>query len=214
MHRPSEFYSMLAPIYPLLIQQFADDYRLEQGIALDIGTGPGFLGTELAKITDMEIYFVDLSDKALLSARERFERSETDNKAAFVQADVRSLPFEDDFADFIMSRGSIWFWEEPEKGLAEIYRVLKPGGTAIVGGGLGRYIPSSMRQRLVTANRERMKKSGETRPRFEDFSRMIESALLDRAGVNSFRLISEDPEGKSGKWVEIQKKTKNGGGSL
>jgi SAM-dependent methyltransferase len=205
---------MLAPMYPLLVQQFADDYRLERGIAVDIGTGPGFLGTELAKISDMEIYFVDLSDKALLSAKERFDRSETDNKATFVRADVSSLPFEDNFADFIMSRGSLWFWEEPEKGLAEIYRILKPGGVAVIGGGLGRYIPSSMRQRLVAANRERMKKSGETRPRFEDFSRMIESALLDRAGVNSFRLISEDPEGKSGKWVEIRKEAKGDGSSL
>ncbi len=206
MHKPSLFYSMLSPIYPLLVQQFVDDYSLERGIALDIGTGPGFLGTELAKITDMTVYFVDLSEDALRAAKERFDTSETDNEAHFVQADVRALPFENDFADFIMSRGSLWFWEEPEKGLADIYRVLKPGGIAVIGGGLGRYIPQSMRKRLVAANRERMKTSGEKRPCFEDFSRMIRSALLDKAGVDSFRLISEDDEGKSGKWVEIHKR--------
>ncbi|NCC66206.1 MAG: class I SAM-dependent methyltransferase, partial [Spirochaetia bacterium] len=54
-------YDLLQPMYPLLIQQFVDDYHLKQGIALDIGVGPGWLGLELSKITDMEIVFFDIS---------------------------------------------------------------------------------------------------------------------------------------------------------
>ncbi|MCF4152183.1 class I SAM-dependent methyltransferase [Dethiosulfovibrio sp. F2B] len=188
-----------------MVQQFADDYGLNRGIAVDIGTGPGFLGTELAKITNMTVCFVDLNEEALQSAKERFMVSETDNEALFVRADVKALPFEDGFADFVMSRGSIWFWEEPEKGLSEVYRILKPGGVAVIGGGLGRYVPDSMRRRIVAANRDRLIRSGETRPCFKDFSRMIEDALLEKAGVDSFRMISEGEEGDSGKWVEIHK---------
>jgi ubiquinone/menaquinone biosynthesis C-methylase UbiE len=37
--------------------------------------------------------------------------------------------------------------------LAEVYRVLKPGGTALVGGGLGRYVPVTLRRRLTTLKR-------------------------------------------------------------
>ena len=51
-------YAQLQPMYPLLIQQFVDDYNLMEGIAMDIGAGPGWLGMELAKITNMKIVFL------------------------------------------------------------------------------------------------------------------------------------------------------------
>ena len=39
--------------------------------------------------------------------------------------------------DLVVSRGSIWFWDNPGKALKEIYRILKPGGKAYIGGGKG-----------------------------------------------------------------------------
>lgn len=47
-----------------------------------------------------------------------------------------------------MCRGSIGFWPVPVQGITEIYRVLKPGGCAIVGVGAGRYMPETMRRRI------------------------------------------------------------------
>ncbi len=40
------------------------------------------------------------------------------------------------------------FWPVPVQGITEIYRVLKPGGCAIVGVGAGRYMPETMRRRI------------------------------------------------------------------
>lgn len=199
------FYPMLRPVYPLLIQQFVDDYKLMEGIAVDIGTGPGFLGLELAKITFMNICFVDMNEEALDQAKKNFNLLDVDNKAEFIRADVSALPFSNDYADFVMSRGSIWFWEEPEKGLREIYRILKPGGAAIIGGGLGRYIPQTMRKRLIEENRKEWEKRGKRGPVFEKFSEIINSALAEKAGLSSFKIITEDEEGIFGKWVEIRK---------
>lgn len=45
-------YQSLLPIYPLIAQQCVDDYNLNEGICLDIGTGNGYIGTEIAKITN------------------------------------------------------------------------------------------------------------------------------------------------------------------
>ena len=126
MLRSNENYAELKPMYPLLIQQFVDDYDLMHGIALDIGAGPGWLGMELAKITNMKIVFLDISQDALDMAKENFEKLDVDNEVDYIQADVLELPMEDNRFDFIMSRGSIWFWKQPQKALKEIERILKP----------------------------------------------------------------------------------------
>lgn len=199
----STFYAMLQPIYPLLIQQFVDDYHLMEGIAVDIGTGPGFLGIEMAKITHMKIEFVDIDGEALEKLKTKVATLNLDNECDFIEADVSRLPYKDNYADFIMSRGSIWFWEEPEKGLREIQRVLKPGGVAIIGGGLGRYIPETMRKRLIE---EKKKHKGPKGPDFAGFSSILNEGLAKKAGLLHYIFIKEDAAGKSGKWVEIRKK--------
>ena len=50
--------------------------------------------------------------------------------------DAESMPFEDNFADLIVSRGSMFFWNDQTKVFKEIYRVLKPNGMAYIGCGL------------------------------------------------------------------------------
>ena len=59
MQSKDSFYRILQPIYPLLAQQLVDDYGLDKGICIDLGSGPGHVGIEIAKITYMDIYFVD-----------------------------------------------------------------------------------------------------------------------------------------------------------
>ncbi len=193
-------YRSLLPIYPLLAQQCADDYGLEEGICLDIGTGNGYVGTELAKITAMNIYYLDIDPAALDFARQSHKEADVDNKAWFVEADVcKELSFPDEFADFIISRGSFWFWEDKIKGLSEIYRVLKVGGNALIGGGLGRYIPNSMRKRLMAERKNMLEKQGVKRPSGKDMK-----DLAVKAGIPSFRIIKE-AEQDSGGWIEIHK---------
>lgn len=192
-----EFYGLLQPIYPLLAQQFVDDYSLQTGKCIDLGTGPGSVGIEIAKITDMDIYFVDFNQEQLQLAQANYTFAGCDNQAYFIQADVHKLVFEDNFADFIISRGSLWFWKDPASALREIYRVLKPGGTALIGGGLGRYIPETMRKRLTEANKERLAKRGETRPSLEEFNLMV-----SKANLPEYTVINESGQGR---WVEIRK---------
>jgi ubiquinone/menaquinone biosynthesis C-methylase UbiE len=47
------------------------------------------------------------------------------------------MPFPDNFADLIVSRGSVFFWEDKVGAFEEIYRVLKPNGRTYIGGGFG-----------------------------------------------------------------------------
>lgn len=195
----SNNFAKLQPMYPLLIQQFVDDYNLSEGITVDIGVGPGFLGLEMAKITNMKIVFIDISQEALDQAEDTFNSLDLDNEAGFINADVQALPLEDNYADFIMSRGSIWFWGEPEKGLREIHRILKPGGVAVVGGGLGRYLPETMRARLQEILKQGLIERKEKRPSLEEFE-----AMVRKSSLSNYRIMT-DGDTSSGKWVEIRK---------
>ncbi len=190
----------LSPVYPLIAQQVVDDYQVTRGICLDIGTGPGQMGIELAKITDLEFYFVDLKRDVLDNAEKNVAACNLNNTVHFVEADVCLLPFFDQFADLVVSRGSLWFWADQAKGLQEINRILKPGAVAFVGGGLGRYTPPSMRKRLKGKRREMAKKHGN--------AKFLEGAqlqkLLDDTGLEGCRLVA-DVEGEAETWIEMRK---------
>ena len=49
-----------------------------------------------------------------------------------LQGDAEDLPFETDSKDRYVSAGSIEYWPEPQRGICEAYRVIKPGGLACV----------------------------------------------------------------------------------
>jgi ubiquinone/menaquinone biosynthesis C-methylase UbiE len=195
-----EGFLKLLPVYPLIAQQIIDDYHLDTGICIDIGTGPGYMGLELAKITNLEMYFLDVDSKSLEKAKKNVAECELDNTVHFVEADVTALPFDDNFADFVVSRGSLWFWKDQTKGIREIHRVLKKGGIAFVGGGLGRYTPATMRERLKGRRRIIQEKNKDVK--FLDENGLKE--LLDESGLAGCRVVSDGEEG-AGTWIEIRK---------
>ncbi len=192
-------YKAMQPIYPLLVQQFIDDYDLDRGVVCDIGTGPGFLGLEMAKATNMKIIFLDIDKDAISKAKKSFEDLEADNEAEFIISPVEKIALPDNSVDFVMSRGSIFFWNDVNKGLLEINRILKSGGTAVIGGGIGRYMPDTMRKRILKGMREGVKKRGETRPTFEEFTELVMSSNIPNSRVYN------DGDGKGGLWFEIRK---------
>ncbi|HEX29868.1 TPA: class I SAM-dependent methyltransferase, partial [Candidatus Poribacteria bacterium] len=55
-------------VYRLLARQIIEDYRIERGICVEIGSGDGKLGLELARLTELHIYMVDINCDALRRA--------------------------------------------------------------------------------------------------------------------------------------------------
>jgi SAM-dependent methyltransferase len=74
---------------------------------------------------------IDISAPIIHHARAAFARDTSALRAA--AADVRALPFRDASFDAIYSMGTIEHFDETERAVEEIARVLKPGGRAIVG---------------------------------------------------------------------------------
>ena len=74
-------------------------------------------------------YGVDISLPIVKQAHAGFEGSSLRAPVA----DVRTLPFRDKSFDAIYSMGTVEHFDETEQALAEIFRVLKPGGRAVIG---------------------------------------------------------------------------------
>jgi MPBQ/MSBQ methyltransferase len=58
-----------------------------------------------------------------------------------VIGDAEALPFATDSCDRYVSTGSIEYWPDPQRAIAEAYRVLRPGGVALLAGPLRRTHP-------------------------------------------------------------------------
>tara|TARA_B100001146_G_C16154119_1_gene422586 strand:+ start:256 stop:1029 length:774 start_codon:yes stop_codon:yes gene_type:complete len=100
---------------------------------LDIATGTGDLAIQFAeKISAEKIVGLDLSEGMLSVARKKVSGKEISEKIEFVQADSEALPFEDNTFDAITVSFGIRNFENLEKGLSEIFRVLKKGGIFVI----------------------------------------------------------------------------------
>jgi ubiquinone/menaquinone biosynthesis C-methylase UbiE len=98
-----------------------------QAAVLDVGTGPGLLLVEIARLRpDLQLTGLDLAPDMVETARHNL--AGLGDRATAVVGDVSDLPFEDDSFDLIVSSLSLHHWADPATGGVELTRVLRTGG--------------------------------------------------------------------------------------
>jgi len=95
---------------------------------LDLGCGPGFWIEQIAKHFPAEIVAADLTENALIIARQRVDLLHLNN-VSFIQANAENLCFETESFDHVNCQGVVHHTPDTRRALHEIARVLKPGGT-------------------------------------------------------------------------------------
>jgi len=129
--------NVFAPIYPVISQQIINICQIKSGTFIDVGSGPASLAIALGEIVDGKVYAMDFSEKMLDIAKKKIESRDLNANVIPIFGDVHDMPFDNCFADLVVSRGSLFFWKDVPQAFREIYRVLKPGGMAYIGGGFG-----------------------------------------------------------------------------
>ena len=100
---------------------------------LEIGMGNGFFVKDIFALHDTIHYSgCDYSEIMVDQAVKNNEQLIKAGKAEFYVAGAGQLPFENEVFDKVFSVNTIYFWESPEKELAEIGRVLKPEGQLVI----------------------------------------------------------------------------------
>jgi ubiquinone/menaquinone biosynthesis C-methylase UbiE len=78
----------------------------------------------------MTLTGVDISDAMVARAARRAAVASLSERVRFEVGDVAALPLSDEEFDGVVSTLSLHHWPDPASGLAEIYRIIKPGGEA------------------------------------------------------------------------------------
>jgi MPBQ/MSBQ methyltransferase len=114
-----------------------DDRRLR---TIDVGAGTGFSTVGIVERVEPEaVTMLDQSPDQLRRADAKSGLADCRK----LMGDAEALPFADDSFDRYVSCGSIEYWPDPARAIAEAHRVVRPGGTVLVVG------PLSPRRRLA-----------------------------------------------------------------
>lgn len=98
-------------------------------IVLDVGTGPGTMAFILAELGH-NVTGIDLSEGMVEKAMEHAMKFNLPVK--FRQGDAENLPFEDESFDAVVNRAVLWTISNPEKAIAEWWRVLRTDGKLVI----------------------------------------------------------------------------------
>ncbi len=202
----------LPDYYPMVA---ADVLRLcrprHDGLWVDLGAGKGQVALALAEQCHAGLVLVDPNAEAVGAAVPDAAAKGHGGRVDVLCGRAEQLPLADRSVDLVVSRGSIYFWDDQPRGLAEVYRVLRTGGQAMIGGGLGRDYPPWARQEFIRRRHEGVQRRGpEAYERFlglrspETFRRWASEAGLPR-----FEVIGEggqppdDPRAGLGIWLRF-----------
>ncbi len=109
---------LLAPGHPKLI--------------LDVATGTGDFAVETLKLNPDKVIGIDISEGMLEVGRKKMKARGLDDRIELISGDSENLPFEENKFDAVVVAFGVRNFENLEKGLAEMHRVLKPGGRMVV----------------------------------------------------------------------------------
>ena len=101
-------------------------------IILDIATGTGDLAILMAETAAEKIIGLDISDGMLEVGRTKIKQKNLNSKIEMVLADSENMPYSDNYFDAITVAFGVRNFENLEKGLSEILRVLKPNGVFVI----------------------------------------------------------------------------------
>lgn len=200
--------------YPHVVADMLEACQPKPGTWVDLGAGSG--GVTLAMLeADREnpILMLDPDADAMTRALTVAREKGMQDRVFAVVGVAEDLPLPDDSVDFVASRGSIFFWDDPAQGLREVYRVLRPGARAMIGGGAGSGYPDWATEALIKRRKELLQ--GDQSERWEKFIALrrpeqmrewAEQAKLPEYTVMGQGAVTDDPQIGQGVWIVFEKK--------
>jgi len=203
----------LADRYPCVVKDVLKYCEPTKGFWVDLGAGKGQVSIPLIEATGNPVVMIDPDAEAMQQGLETAREKGVGDRLAAIVGVAEKMPLPDDSVDLVVSRGSIFFWDDPVKGLQEVYRVLRPGGKAMIGGGAGSGFPKEAAEALIR-NRKRQLE-GRDAAKWKRFIELRRPEVMRRwaesAGLKNYELAgkgaisADDPRVGQGVWLWFTK---------
>lgn len=115
--------------FQLLARRVADELPPGASV-LEVAPGPGYFAIELASLGDYRVTGLDISKTFVDIATANAARAKV--AAQFQRGDASHMPFDSERFDYLVCRAAFKNFAAPVAALQEMYRVLKPGGRALI----------------------------------------------------------------------------------
>jgi len=166
-------------IYPFIADQILNYYLKEDGEVLEWGPFSGGISFSLLdRKPGMNITLaVEHAEVYSVMKNELAERNLT-GKIRLMKSALVPLVYDENSFDLVVIRGGYFFLDPAGESLREIFRVLKKGGIAFVGGGYGKKTPQAAIDGIAEESRILNDRLGRVRVSVADLNRMIDSSGL------------------------------------
>ncbi len=166
--------------------------EITKGLILEIGPGPGYTAIEMAKLLDaVKIVGLDASKTMLEIARRHVKEAGLSDRITFRWGNAAELPFPDNHFDFAVSSGSLHEWKQAPQVFEEIHRVLKDGGSALIGD-LRRDAPREALDEIAQAIPSAIMRWGLRHSVAEAYTKEELATLLHQTSWSDFRIHTDD----------------------
>jgi ubiquinone/menaquinone biosynthesis C-methylase UbiE len=199
--------------YPYVVADILRLCQPRKGFWVDLGAGKGQLTIPLIEASGNPVLMIDPKVEALAEGLEMGREKQLADHLFAVVGVAENLPLPDRSVDLLVSRGSIFFWEDPVKGLREVQRVLRPGGKAYIGGGAGSGYPAADEAQLIEQRNKNLE--GEEAEKWQRFVELRRPEQMRKwaedAGLSNFRVLgrgaisADDPDVGQGVWLVYEK---------
>jgi demethylmenaquinone methyltransferase/2-methoxy-6-polyprenyl-1,4-benzoquinol methylase len=105
---------------------------LNPGHILDVATGTGDFAIQALNLNPVKVTGIDISEGMLEVGRKKIQKRELSAKVELLKGDSENLAFEENKFDAVTVGFGVRNFENLEKGLSEILRVMKPGAMLVV----------------------------------------------------------------------------------
>ena len=188
-----------ARIYPPLARFISDIYGRREGDCLELGPFSGGITREVLSLLPGLRGVVAIESPELRQALcQEIEDTSLARRVIIDPSPLLPLTFIDHSYDLVVCRGAFFFLSPPL--LKEIYRVLRTGGVAIVGGGYGPATPLELINEIAEESRQLNLQLGKQWLSEADLNHMLaEASLRKEAEIireGGLWVILRSPEGK------------------
>ena len=184
------------PVQPYLARQIEELYGRRDGQILEIGPFSGLIFTLAQKMIGRSFLIAAFPQAAVRSCQQEAQRLGLKDRVGIIESNSSLVGIADDSVDLTIFRGALFFPSLFQVDFSALYKILRRGGIALLGGGFGKFTPASTIEKIRRRSRDLNLAIGKTEIDEDQFRQDLRTRNLK----GEFEFLSE-----GGLWVLMRK---------